>query len=326
MTNADEDGLICAFVLDGEGGGRRLGWPEIESWRPEDGVLWVHSNRKGSVSSDWLRKRSGIPASVCETMLADESRPRVTRHGDALVVILRGVNLNPGADPDDMVGVRIWIDQGHIFTVRHRRLMAVNDVQIGLSEGRGPRNPGEFLVQVTDRLTDRISPVINDIEDRVDALEDVVLTEQSATLRSQLAHLRQETIALRRYLAPQRDAMMRLQAENTTWLDDIHRAFLHEISDRTTRFVEDLDAARERAAVTQDELSNRLSEQMNKTMYLLTVVAAVLLPPSLVAGLLGINVGGIPGSENHGAFAVVVALIVLLAGFEVLLLKRLKWI
>ena len=72
-----------------------------------------------------------------------------------------------------------------------------------------------------------------------------------------------------------------------------------------TRFIEDLDSARDRAAVTQEELQTRLSDQMNKTMYLLTVVATLLLPASLLTGLLGINVGGVPGVESNWAFAVV---------------------
>jgi len=92
------------------------------------------------------------------------------------------------------------------------------------------------------------------------------------------------------------------------------------------RYVEDLDAARERAAVIQDELNNRLSDQMNRTMYLLTIVAAILLPPSLITGLFGINVGGMPGVENIWAITLVVAGIVVLAAVEVIVLRRLKWI
>jgi zinc transporter len=98
------------------------------------------------------------------------------------------------------------------------------------------------------------------------------------------------------------------------------------VSDRTTRFVEDLDAARERAAVVQDELNTRISDQMNRTMYVLTVVATVLLPPSLITGLLGINVGGIPGSDSSWGFGIVIFLLVILAMVEIAVLRRLRWI
>jgi zinc transporter len=93
-----------------------------------------------------------------------------------------------------------------------------------------------------------------------------------------------------------------------------------------TRFVEDLDAARERAGVVQDELHSLISDQMNRTMYLLTVVAAILLPPSLITGLLGVNVGGMPGTDNPLSFSIVIVLLVALAVIEIAILRRLKWI
>jgi zinc transporter len=176
------------------------------------------------------------------------------------------------------------------------------------------------------RLIERVGPVIDHLVDEVDRLEDTVVTAHSAELRGALGSLRRQAIALRRYLAPQREVMTRLAMEQTSWLQADDKAYLREVSDRTTRFVEDLDAARERAGVVQDELNSRISDQMNRTMYLLTVVAAVLLPPSLLTGLLGINVGGMPGTDNPLSFAIVVVLIIALAVVEVAVLRHLKWI
>ena len=323
---SDHDGLICAVILDGKGGGREITWPEIERWTPEQGILWLHLDRTGSAAQDWLNEKSGIDPVICQTMLQEEVRPRALTMGEAMLVILRGVNLNPGANPEDMVGVRIWLERDRIVTLRYRRLMAVNDIREDLAAGTGPRGPGEFLHLLADRLINRMGPVIGELDDRVDLLEDEVLTAQSTELRTKLGGIRREAIALRRYLAPQRDVMSRLHLEQVTWLEPAQKAHLREIADRTLRYVEDLDSARERAAVIQDELNSRLTDQMNKTMYLLTIVAAVLLPPGLITGLFGINVGGMPGVENAWAFAAVVMFIVLLAAVEVVLLRHLKWI
>jgi len=324
MTNSD--GLLYAFILDGKGGGRAVGWPEIESWTPDQGILWVHLDRRTRQTVEWLRNKSGIDPVMCETLLQDEVRPRVLNLEETMLVTLRGVNLNPGADPQDMVGVRVWLEPNRIVSLRHRRLMAVNDLREAIEAGTGPTGPGDFLHRLSDRLIDRMGPVVDELDDRVDALEDAVLTEHSTALRTRIGEIRREAILLRRYLAPQRDVMSRLPLEQAAWLEPLHRAHLRETADRTLRYVEDLDAARERAAVIQDELNNRLSDQMNRTMYLLTIVAAILLPPSLITGLFGINVGGMPGVENVWAFTLVVAGIVVLATVEVILLRRLKWI
>jgi zinc transporter len=90
-------------------------------------------------------------------------------------------------------------------------------------------------------------------------------------------------------MAPQREAIARLQSEKISWLADEDRVRLREVYDRLTRYLEDLDAARERAAVTQEELISRLSEQMDNRMYVLSIVAAIFLPLGFLTGLLGIK-------------------------------------
>ena len=118
----------------------------------------------------------------------------------------------------------------------------------------------------------------------------------------------------------------RVQTERASWLSKPHPSSLREISDRVTRYVEDLDSARDRAAVAQDELNSRLSEQMNKTMYVLSIVAAIFLPLGLLTGLLGINVGGIPGTESKWAFAIVCVFLVAIAAVQAWTFRRMKWI
>ena len=97
------------------------------------------------------------------------------------------------------------------------------------------------------------------------------------------------------------------------------------MADRITRHVEELEEVRERTAVLQDELLNQLSETTNRTIYLLTIVAAIILPLSFITGLLGINVGGIPGVENHWSFWIVCLLLAVFGVVEVWLFRKLKW-
>jgi zinc transporter len=310
----EPDGLISAYVLDGRGGGREVGWAEIDTWQPQAGCLWVHLDRTGTESRRWLTERSGIDPLACEALLADETRPRSTRIGDGLLAILRGVNLNPGADPEDMVSLRMWVEASRVVSLRMRRIMATDDIRKSIAEGSGPTSAPDFLARVAACLIDRMGPVLAEIDDQVDELEDHVLTAESQELRTRLGAYRRQAISLRRYLAPQRDALARLQAESLPWLGDLQRAHLREILDRVTRYVEDLDAIRERGAVLQEELSSRHAEQMNRTMYVLSLVAAVFLPLGLVTGLLGINVGGIPWADNPHGFALVTAILVVIVG------------
>jgi zinc transporter len=318
----DSDELISAFVLDGRGGGRALTWDQVEAWRAGDGLLWIHLDREGEGVRAWLETHGGLESWVTDALLAEETRPRVTASGDALLIILRGVNLNPESDPDDMVSLRIFVDRHRVISTRKRMVRAIADIREALGRGEGPSDAADWVTTIVDRLIQRMGPVIGNIEDEVDALEEHVLSQQSHELRTKLATLRRQAIALRRYIAPQRDAMAHLQTVQVSWLTDPHRIRIREVSDRITRHVEDLDAARERAAVTQEELAGKLAEQMNKTMYSLSIVATVFLPLGLLTGLLGVNVAGIPGSDYPWAFSILSMGLLMIAVGEVLYFRR----
>jgi zinc transporter len=322
----ETDGLIYAYLLDGKGGGRRLGWSEITEWTPEQGLLWVHLDYTAPPAKDWLRNASALDPTAVETLLAEETRPRAAVVGDGLLVCLRGVNMNPGADPEDMVSIRVFCSGSRIVSTRHRRLMSVIDLVESLDAGRGPRGPGDFLVAITGRLVDRMSAVIQELEDRVDQAEDQILAGPAHDQRRALLQVRREAILLRRYLGPQRDALARLQTEPTEWLSPGHRVRLRETGDRVTRYVEDLDAVRDRGGVASEELMSRLSEQLNSRMYLLSLVAAVFLPLGFLTGLLGINVGGIPGADNPWGFWEAVGILTTVAVVQILVFRRKRWL
>jgi zinc transporter len=319
-------GLICAYLLDGKGGGTPLDWEGIRAWTPEQGLLWVHLDYSEPDSQDWVVDGSGIDEVTAEALLAQETRPRSEVSRDGILIFLRGANLNPGADPEDMVSIRLWLQERRVISLRRRRLLSIDDVRRTLEKGAGPRTAGELLVDIADRMITRVAGVMEGIDDTVDELEDQVLTGEPHGLRTQLARVRREAIALRRYLAPQREAMQRLMLERVPWLSDLDRVRLREQTDRVLRYVEDLDAARDRAGVTQEELAGKLSEQMNNRMYVLSVIAGIFLPISFVTGLLGVNVGGIPGPENPWAFTVLTLLLVVITVVELLIFKHKRWL
>jgi len=315
------DGLLYAYVLDGRGGGRQVGWDGVRAWKPEQGTLWLHLDRGEPDSEAWLGADTTLHELASDAMLAEETRPRCVPFRDGLLIILRGVNLSPGADPEDMVSLRIWLEGGRVITLRRRQLLAAQDVQADLEAGNGPASSGALVVMFAARLIERMGPVMEGLDEQLDAIEVEAIEGGSDSLRPRLADLRRQAIALRRHIAPQREALSGLALTPTALLTDADRLKLRELGDRVTRYVEDLDALRERAAVTNDELSTRLAESMNRRMFLLSLVAAVFLPLGLLTGLLGINVGGIPGTNSEWGFAVVTAILLVSGGGAVWLLR-----
>ncbi len=301
-------------------------WADVEAWRPEQGLLWIHLDAGDAAVLEWLVQKSGLSPLVREALLEVGTRPRSMVSEAGVLAIFRGVNCNPGADPEDMVALRMFVNEQRIITMRRNRLMAVQDIDEALRSGSGPTTAGEFFVTVVDRITERIGGVVADIEDRVAAIEDTIVSAETAELRPRLAELRRESISLRRYIAPQRDLLARLAHERISWLSETDRTLLRETAERTARYVEDIDAARERALISQEELNNRLAERMNRAMYTLSIVAAIFLPLGLLTGLLGINVGGIPGTENPWGFFIVTFFLIALAVLLIAWFRKIRWL
>lgn len=321
-----ESGLICAYLLDGKGGGKSLGWDEVYQWKPSKGTLWLHLDYTGAESRRWLADASGIDEITQGALLAHDPRPRSVADDKQILLIVRGVNMNQGAEPEDMVSMRIFADTSRVVTLRHRRNNAAKDARKMIEAKSGPKRVGQFLVTLVDLLLDGISLVSDDVDDVVSRLEDDVLTSDNEELRHAMAEARRRAIALRRHVAPERDVLSKLQNERLGWLTAVDRARLGEMADRMTRILEDLDSARDRAAVTQEELASRQAGQMNKRIYVLSIITSVFLPMGLITGLLGVNVGGIPLQGDPRGFAILLAVMGAMLVCLLVLFRIKRWL
>lgn len=324
-TPDSDDGLICAYQLDGKGGGRPRGWADkLEAG--DEGVLWVHLDFAHPNGRAWIQKQSGLDPNVVEALLSDESRPRSFEYDTGILTILRGVNTNPSEDPEDMVSVRVWTEPGLIISTRRRRMMSIMDIRNAIEAGKGPVSPGTFLVFLADRLSDRIGHTVESIEDSLDKAEEGSGSGATLAYRRTLGEIRRKTARLRRYLAPQRDALDRLSRSRTALFAAGELAMLQELTSRMTVFIEEMDLSRERAMVLQEESLSVLAAEQNARMLVLSIVAAVFLPLAFFTGLMGMNVAGLPGLENSWAFWIVLGLMFSVAGAILGYFKFKKWI
>ncbi len=322
----DETGLIDAFLLDGPGSGTAVDWQEIESWAPDQGVLWIHLSYASEYAKEWLQEKSGLDAITCEAMISEETRPRTAATAKGVLLTLRGANMNPDQEVEDMVSLRIWAEERRIITIRKRKLNSITDIALQLKSGRGPTNCGQFINSLTDFLTSYIELAIGEIDEKITQVEETVMFSLDNTLRSEISSIRRQAILFRRYLAPQRDALSRLQIETISWFSDRDRRVLHEITDSLIRIIENLDSIKDRANVAREELVTFQSERLNSKMYILSLFTAIFLPLGFLTGLLGINVGGIPGSSNKWAFFIVTGVLLLVSAGQFLLFRWKRWL
>ncbi len=320
------NGLICAFEFDGNGGGRPLTWSDINTNPAAGRVRWIHLDFTDRAACLWIRNSSGIESVIADAMLDDDSRPRSIEHGNGLLTILRGVNTNPGAEPEDMVSIRIWLEADRIITTRRRRLLSIQTIRDDLADGKGPKSTTDFLVKLVRKLDDRIGPVIEQLDEAVEDAEAQFDQHAASTYRGEYAALRRQAVRIRRFLTPQREGLARLAKQNSDFLTNEERFEFREEADQVTRYLEDLDLIRERAMVAQEELIAQLAQEQNQRMYILAIVAAIFLPLSFLTGLMGMNVAGLPGTENPVSFTILTFLMIMVAAGILAVFKWRKWL
>ena len=327
MTHSPSDtpANSIALTLDGSGGATHVDWHRDRSL-PSNQSYWVHLNFEHPDTAAWLWQHSGLSDIAIHGLLASETRPRLVTRGENLLLTVRGVNLNTGSDPDDMVSVRIWTDGRRVISTFARKLMSTQDVVDSLQEGHGPTTTPGLVIMWLARIVDRMEGTLDELEDSVLTLEEQAISSDGGSSRAEFARLRRQCITLRRYLSPQREALSRLAGEPLPWLDDTDRLRLREIADRQIRHVESLDEIRERAAVAHEEMVSQLSEQMNERMYVMSIAAALFLPLGFFTGLMGINVGGMPGVENPQGFWLVAGACGLALAGLLIVFRRKGWL
>ena len=327
-TNA-QWGLLHALVLDGKGGSRSIARTELDclQLQPHESV-WLHWDRSHPQTQTWLRTASGLNEFVCDLLLEENTRPRLLPlPDDELLLFLRGVNLNPGAEPEDMVSVRIFAAAQQVISLRLRSLRATDELIELLAQGKGPKTASELLLYLSQYLTDKVQKVVSELTELVDEVEEAMdADERHVPEHGKMLHIRRRAAGLRRFLAPQREIYAQLTRIKMPWFVADDADYWNELNNSLTRYLEELELSRERVGLVLESEDRRLNERMNRTMYRFGIITGIFLPMSFLTGLLGINVGGIPGADNPYGFVMACSLMVVVALGQWWMFRRLRWV
>ncbi|MEM7665116.1 MAG: zinc transporter ZntB [Pseudomonadota bacterium] len=320
--------LIFGRVLDGKGGARAIGRDEVDHWKPAapGEVLWLHLRRNAPEVQPWLENDLGIPEPTAELLVSDSTRPRALREGDAIVATLRGINFNPNAEPEDMISLQLWSDGQRLITLRKLPMQTPRDVASLLDRGRGPTDAGNAITAIVEQLTVRMNQSIVDMNDQIDLLEGMDVEDDYDEILPKITTIRRNCLALKLHMSPQHEALERISRDAPGWFEQHDRREIAESIDRLRRYLDDIDISKESAVVLQDELRARTLASNEHATYMLTIVAGIFLPLGFLTGLMGINVGGMPGINDSAAFWIVVGVCLGIMALQLFLFWKWKWL
>ncbi|TCI01282.1 zinc transporter ZntB [Corallincola luteus] len=316
-------GVIHALQLDGTGGASALPPEQITSSSHTES-RWLHLDLN-ELQPEQLQNELGLSPTTVDMLCAEDTRPRCVQAQEGVLLNLRGININPGAEPDDMVSLRILCQSHRLISVRKRRIYSVLDVTTQLHAGNGPKHIDELLASLTKHLTHRMRDLIDQLEDQTDLAEDQLFEKGDLSVSERIYPLRTQLIHFRRYFAPQKDAILALISLKPDWLSEDSRFGLRERADATQRLIEQIDTLKERLSFIKAEVEGQLAAKSEKRIYLLTIFAGIFVPMGFFTGLLGINVGGIPLADNEWGFTLVCGLILVTAAIQVAIFYIKRW-
>jgi zinc transporter len=268
------------------------------------GFVWLHV--EGIGHGQHMDLPSYVPHMAANALLASETRPRCDGIEDAALINLRGTALDTMQDSDGLVSIRVWVEGKRVTSVSRHPLAALGKVEAAMRAGR-MTDGGDFVATLAHAISTDLDPQVADLGDSLDDCEEMLDSGNIYELRRQIATLRSQAIILRRFVAPDRDALAAMAQLEYPWISKDDRLHLREAADRFARMAEELETVRERAALLHEQLTDLRAEMVDRRSLAIAVVAFIFLPLTFVTGLLGMNVEGIPFAHTPWAFWGVVA-------------------
>lgn len=327
MTTTDyQKPIISALVLDGMGGATEIPPPELPAKLQSSQIIWIHLDLASSQTQETIENLfPNLSCSTISALLSEDVRGRAVVRDEGILAVIRGANLSAGEHPEHMISLRCFFNKSVIITVRRYKIFAVEDLKRALKENEGPKNTVEFITQLSKFFIKNLIRELDKLEDQIDFLEDIILDQNSNSSRESILQIRRSVHHFLRHLEPQIDVYNFFEQSSLSWIDQKSRIQFHDLHHEFSRMVSNLKSWRERSKLMQDELANSLSKKLDEKLYLLAVLSAIFLPLGFMTGLFGINLGGIPGSDEPWAFWTFTCLILSLAALEIYIFKLRRW-
>ena len=283
---------------------------------------WVVLNGRDAADQDWITTQSGFDDSMKAIAAQPPARNDRTRL-DAGIVI--NVVRRDDATADEPVGLNIVLEARRVITICFGTDRVIGEALAREAAREAPASQSRVLALLVTALVNQLQTELLCLAEKIDALEDAAMKEGDTPIDDQVVNAGQQVLALRRYLAPMRYEMSYLALNPEELPGAAEPEYLRRAAETLERLVGALDGSHNRVMLVLNQLGNRDTSRLSRSMHKLTLVATVFLPLGFITGLLGINVAGIPDSHNPLGFWLVCALLIGVAVASILVIRWKKW-
>ncbi len=324
---SDDSGLVWGFVLGGGAATAPVDAHEAiaRMRQPTPGrFVWLHFNLSNTASERWLRTHADLGEDFYEILHQGSRSTRIEIADDALIAVVNDVLHKFSFDSAEISTLWLHVTPHAVISARRKPLESIERLRQAVVQGAPLRSPVELLVHLLRDQADVLVNIVRDAVARVDTTEDQLLAGRLTRRREDLGALRRVLVRLQRLLAPEPAALFRLLQRPPGWIAQDDRQDLRQSTEEFTVVLSDLASLQERIKLLQEEIAAQVNEDNNRSLFLLTIVTVMALPINLIAGLLGMNVGGVPLAQHEHGFWIVLGFTAMFTGAVAWLLLRLQ--
>jgi zinc transporter len=309
----DDIGLLWAYEFFEHKPARPLEPDAARQWlakSPAQGFLWLHLNLANNAALPWLKGSTEVSSAFDEALASGTRSTRIERDEDTLIGVVNDISFDFSFEPTDTATLWLLADHRVLVTCRRQPLRSVDKLRGAVKSGQPFRSSVDLLAHLMRDQADVLIDIVRQASARVDDVEDELLAGRLQAKRLRLGKLRRMLVRLQRLLAPEPGSLFRLLQHPPQWIQEDDIQELRQSTEEFSVALRDISALQERIKLVQEEIAAEVAEGNSKTLFALTVVTVLALPVNMIAGLFGMNVGGIPFAQHSHGFATVVSLVV----------------
>ncbi len=295
-----------------------------------ESLTWVDIQGLGDI--DLLRKIGkvfGFHDLLLEDVVNVPQRPKVDEYEKHVLFVTRMLKLRDDGELD-REQLSIVVGSNYVVTFQERYGDVLDPVRKRIEIGRGPirKSGADYLAYaILDTVIDAYFPILEEIGDRLEAFEDVVMRDTSSRVLRDLNDLKAVLLILRRLVWPQREALGQVcRGKDMPLIHAKTVVYYRDTYDHCVQIAEILEQYRELAGGLVNTYLSVASNRMNETMKVLTVMASIFIPLTFIAGIYGMNFENMPELRSPMAYPVILAVMVLIAGGMLWFFRRKGWI
>jgi zinc transporter len=282
---------------------------------------WCHFEMPSKNLQQQLSKKFTLPKGARLSLFAEDVRSRCIKVENGYVLIMHGIQPSGMTEQTDFPTLRFWITDKGILSFSIGKIEAIKELQISLKTLAEPSAMSCFT-SLLENLIFSLEESTYQIDERLNEIEGDF--EYSVEQTQKIMRIRQDIIWIRRYILPQRDALIGL-ASKLDYITDSTKSVLKELSDGMLRQVESIEMMRERAVIIQDNLTNQIAQTANNRMYIMTIIMLIFTPPFFVMGIFSMYVP-IPEMNSPYTWWVVIGVMIALSYGQYKLFKWKRWL